>query len=58
MNKKSYVKGELFHIIHSAIFKINEKRAEKDKIKVLDKEIGEAIDFLEPNMNEVFKEVV
>lgn len=45
---------ELFHIVHSAIWYINEKRSYKDKIQVLDREIGEAIKELAP-FTEIFE---
>lgn len=54
MNKMDYVEGELFHIIHSALWKINERRSEDNKIEILDREIGVALDFLKGHLEEVF----
>jgi hypothetical protein len=44
---KEKLKNELFHIIHSTIWHINEKREIKNKILILDKEIWDSIEKIE-----------
>ena len=43
MNKEHKYEHELFHIIHSKIWKINESRTKDNKIVILDSDIYEMV---------------
>jgi hypothetical protein len=42
---------ELFHIVHSTIWNVNEKRNAENKILILDKEIWDAIQEVKLDLN-------
>lgn len=45
---------ELFHIIHKAMWMVNEKRPELEKIQVLDREIGDVVKIIQKELKELF----